>query len=107
MTTPADGARPGELQLQAIVDVADGWDGAARCRGADAALFFGPNRFEPKADRLAREARAKALCAECPVLRTCREHALANDELFGVWGGLSEADRRALLEAPSRSLRVG
>lgn len=76
----------------------EGWEAAARCRDHDPALFFGPNRFEPKRERLAREAEAKAVCATCPALQACREYALRNGEIYGVWGGLGEADRRELLE---------
>jgi WhiB family redox-sensing transcriptional regulator len=108
---PGGVSLPGALPLPGalghLVDLSDGWDAGARCRGVDATLFFGPNRFEPKADRLAREARAKALCATCPVLTTCRERALANDELYGVWGGLSETDRRSLATASTGGLRAG
>lgn len=74
-----------------------GWDHQAGCRTHDPALFFGPNRFEPKRERLAREAEAKAVCATCPCLAACREYALSAGELYGVWGGLGEADRRELL----------
>ncbi len=73
------------------------WDQHARCRSHDPMLFFGPNRFEPKRERLAREAEAKAVCATCPCLRACREYAVTSGELYGVWGGLGEADRRDLL----------
>lgn len=73
------------------------WEQHARCRTCDPALFFGPNRFEPKRERLAREAEAKAICARCPCIQDCREHALATGELYGVWGGLGESDRRELL----------
>jgi WhiB family transcriptional regulator, redox-sensing transcriptional regulator len=76
---------------------AEGWEDEARCRTEDARLFFGPNRFEPKHERLTREAAAKAICATCPVIAPCRQHALAEGELYGVWGGLGEADRRAML----------
>ena len=76
---------------------AEGWEIQARCRDEDPALFFGPNRFEPKRERLAREAAAKEVCATCPAVQACREHALAMGELYGVWGGLGEADRRAIL----------
>lgn len=86
-------AKPPEL-----VDVSEGWAQAARCRSEDAALFFGPNRFEPKRERLAREDAAKAVCQACPALAACREHALANQEFYGVWGGLGENDRRAMLD---------
>lgn len=74
-----------------------GWDHHAGCRTHDPALFFGPNRFEPKRERLAREAEAKAVCATCPCLSACREYALSAGELYGVWGGLGEADRRAVM----------
>lgn len=80
------------------VDADQQWATEARCRGRDAALFFGPNRFEPKRDRLAREAAAKEICKSCPVLESCREFALQEGEHYGVWGGLGEADRRAVLE---------
>lgn len=90
---PAAHSRPTEL-----MDVSDGWELDARCREADAALFFGPNGFEPKRERLAREAAAKAICRTCPALTVCREYALSQEELYGVWGGLGEADRRSVLE---------
>lgn len=75
----------------------EGWEKDAACRRVDPVLFFGPNGFEPKRERLAREAAAKAVCATCPAIAPCRAHALASGELYGVWGGLGEADRRALL----------
>lgn len=98
------GSRGGPLALgrlgAGLVDGLDpdlGWDHQAGCRTHDPALFFGPNRFEPKRERLAREAEAKAVCASCPCLSACREYALSAGELYGVWGGLGEADRRELL----------
>lgn len=75
----------------------DGWELTARCRAEDPMLFFGPNRFEPKRERLQREAAAKAICAGCPALVACREHALTQGELYGVWGGLGEGDRRTIM----------
>jgi WhiB family transcriptional regulator, redox-sensing transcriptional regulator len=75
----------------------DTWDLGAACRDEDPMLFFGPNRFEPKRERLAREAEAKAVCAGCPSLRACREYALSQGELYGVWGGLGENDRRTVV----------
>lgn len=84
--------------VPALSDGIDDWQERARCRHEPMALFFGPNRFEPKRDRLARESAAKAVCADCPVIVECREHALRAEELYGVWGGLGEAERRAVLE---------
>ncbi len=40
--------------------------------------------------------RAKAICQLCPVLEQCRRHALAAREPYGVWGGLTEEERREL-----------
>jgi WhiB family redox-sensing transcriptional regulator len=40
-----------------------------------------------------RHQKAKAVCAKCPVVAQCREHALRFGEDFGTWGGLSEDDR--------------
>ena len=89
--------RPVSSEPVQTAEVADLWSGVL-CRGEEAALFFGPNRFEPKRERMAREQAAKAICASCPALEACREHALAYGELYGVWGGMGEADRRVVLE---------
>lgn len=80
--------------MPAPFDVGQEWELQARCREHDPALFFGPNGFEPKRERLAREAAAKAVCATCPVLEPCRTRAVMAHEAFGVWGGLGESDRR-------------
>lgn len=82
------------------------WERQAACQGVDASLFFAPNRFEPKGEREAREAAAKAICDVCPVIDPCREAALTRGEVFGVWGGLGELDRRALFSRMANS-RVG
>ena len=79
-------------------DDEEGWERfAACCGGEDSSLFFGPNRFEPKHERDAREDAAKAICATCPVQQPCRTYALAAGELYGVWGGLGELERRMML----------
>lgn len=80
----------------------EGWEQYAACRGADTSLFFGPVGFEPKRERTAREGAAKELCSRCPVIEPCRRHALVTGEVFGVWGGLGEAERRAHLEVVAR-----
>ena len=74
-----------------------GWQWRAACRGEDAGLFFPPSRFEPKAERIVREGKAKIICAVCPVRMECLEYAVRTREIHGVWGGLNEAERRALL----------
>jgi WhiB family redox-sensing transcriptional regulator len=72
------------------------YDGA--CAGADPAQFFSPEA-ERGAPKERREEAAKVICQDCPVIMTCREHALSVQEPYGVWGGLSESDRREILEA--------
>ncbi|HEX2028124.1 MAG TPA: WhiB family transcriptional regulator [Nitriliruptorales bacterium] len=73
------------------------WETSAACRDVDPGLFFGPNRYEPERERAHREAAAKAICATCPVITPCRNRALAEREMFGVWGGMGELERRSLL----------
>ncbi|HEX5567986.1 MAG TPA: WhiB family transcriptional regulator [Streptomyces sp.] len=72
------------------------WHSEAVCRRDEAGLFFAPSK-EPTAARLSREQAAKRVCARCPVLIECREHALLQPEPYGVWGGLTAAERRVVL----------
>jgi WhiB family redox-sensing transcriptional regulator len=87
-----------------VTDVYD-WQIQAACRGMDSALFFHPEGERGSA-RSGREAQAKQICAGCPVLTQCRAHALAAHEPYGVWGGLSEAERDAIVRRQDRSLRI-
>lgn len=75
----------------------DDWQSHGLCRGNHAHLFFPPSTFERKDERERREARAKAICNVCSVQRECCEYALAIREPFGIWGGLTEADRREMV----------
>ena len=72
------------------------WQLRGACRGKDTELFFHPEG-ERGPRRANREASAKAVCASCPVLQQCRSHALAAREPYGVWGGLSEHEREAII----------
>ncbi|GEB52105.1 MULTISPECIES: WhiB family transcriptional regulator [Streptomyces] len=78
------------------------WHAEAVCRRDEAGLFFAPSK-EPTAARLSREQAAKRLCARCPVLTECREHALLMPEPYGVWGGLTAAERRVVLSRRRRA----
>lgn len=51
-----------------------------------------PDAFFP--DKGGSTRNAKRICSGCEVKRPCLEYALANDERYGIWGGLSERDRR-------------
>ena len=77
----------------------DAWQVKAACRGPQAAVFFPPTSFERKDEKLDRERRAKAICATCAVKRPCLDYAVKIREPHGIWGGLSEGERKRLLEA--------
>jgi len=62
------------------------WQEEANCLGVDPDLFF------PERGASTRE--AKAVCRGCEVRGDCLEYALAHGEKFGIWGGLSERERR-------------
>ena len=62
------------------------WHDRANCKGANADLFF--------PERGASTRTAKGICRECQVRRECLEFALRSGEKFGIWGGLSERERR-------------
>jgi WhiB family transcriptional regulator, redox-sensing transcriptional regulator len=67
------------------------WQERALCAETD------PESFFPEKGGSTRE--AKRICTSCEVRRECLEFALANDERFGIWGGLSERERRRLKRA--------
>lgn len=73
------------------------WRLGARCRGEDAVWFFPPGHIEHKAEKDARELRARAICGGCPVRAECLDYALTVEEPHGIWGGLNELERRRLL----------
>lgn len=64
------------------------WEDQALCAEADPELFFPDKGGSSRA--------AKTICKQCPVRLHCLETSLANDELFGTWGGLTERERRPL-----------
>ncbi|MGM1065082.1 WhiB family transcriptional regulator [Saccharothrix sp. Mg75] len=78
--------------------VSESWDWQLKglCRGMDSALFFHTPNERGQA-RETREARAKEVCNRCPVMRQCREHALAVEETYGIWGGLGESELRGII----------
>ena len=76
------------------------WLRAAACRGRDQSrAFYPPMHHESREERAQREQMAKTICMGCPVQAACREYALGIREPFGIWGGLTEYERRALLTA--------
>jgi WhiB family transcriptional regulator, redox-sensing transcriptional regulator len=69
------------------------WAPKAKCLQADPETFF------PEKGGSTRE--AKRICALCEVREPCLQYALDNDERFGIWGGLSERERRKLKKLAS------
>lgn len=67
------------------------WLLKANCMGVDPDLFF------PERGASTRE--AKAVCRGCVVKQECLEYAIANSEKFGIWGGMSERERRKVRRA--------
>jgi WhiB family redox-sensing transcriptional regulator len=95
---PADWTWPGAPEAAAVpADVVDiflpdgnvpSWQRSANCLGVDPDLFF-PERGGSTHE-------AKEVCRGCVVRQECLQYAVQNNEKFGIWGGLSERERRCL-----------
>jgi WhiB family transcriptional regulator, redox-sensing transcriptional regulator len=77
-----------ELGIDADDAGALGWQDRALCAQTDPEAFF------PEKGGSTRE--AKRVCRSCEVRTECLDYALEHDERFGIWGGLSERERRRL-----------
>ncbi len=87
-TEPVDD-RPDELcGAPPDPDSATAWMAEGNCRLHPPATFF-------PSDGVGVD-RARKICKGCPVGEQCLEYALENDERFGIWGGLSERERRRI-----------
>lgn len=97
VSTSRVAAADGVLDVAAIFMAPDDaeWMDQALCAQTD------PESFYPEKGGSTRE--AKKTCEQCLVRAECLEWALANDERFGIWGGLSERERRAI----SKTLQQG
>jgi len=87
--------------IEALAVEPVGWREYANCLGANEDLFF--------PDRGASTRAAKQICAECQVRVDCLEYAVTQGEKFGIWGGLSERERRKIrkrraMEAQKRAV---
>lgn len=76
------------LSPSEVVRDRNAWIMRAKCRDIDPDTLF---------VRGAEQRKAAAFCTGCPVMGVCRADALDNAVEFGVWGGLTERQRRALL----------
>ena len=77
-----------------------GWPERAACREEDPDLFY-PPEGERGSNLALRELVAKRICATCPVQSECAAYALAVDERYGVWGGLTPAERQRRRRRPA------
>ena len=78
------------FEPEVVADPQD-WKAKANCMGVDPDLFF------PERGMSTRE--AKEVCRGCVVREDCLEFAIANGEKFGIWGGMSERERRRVRRA--------
>lgn len=75
------------------------WRSKAACRGTDIDIFFPASEADA--------GRAKGVCATCPVRLECLEWALASRQEEGVWGGLTDTERRRLRRRRRAAARAG
>ena len=79
------------------------WWSEAACQYADPDLFFPVS----STGRGGEEARAKVICARCPVRAQCLDYAMAaGSPLQGIWGGTSDQDRARLRRSHRRAVRA-
>jgi WhiB family redox-sensing transcriptional regulator len=76
------------------------WRNRAACRTEDPDLFFPVGATGPA---IVQTREAKAVCRRCPVMETCLQWALDTNQDTGVWGGLSEDERRSLRRRERRA----
>ena len=74
--------------IEELIGGMPSWTEEANCKGADADIFF--------PERGASTRKAKSICRACSVQEDCLEFAIENSEKFGIWGGLSERERRRI-----------
>jgi WhiB family transcriptional regulator, redox-sensing transcriptional regulator len=86
--------------MTATAESLRGWWSRAACKSADPDLFFPISGCGPA---VAQAERAKAVCAACQVRRDCLRYALAAGPLQGVWGGMTEEERRLLRQRQAKA----
>ena len=82
---------PRPLSAETVTIPNRDWRLLAACRHADPELFFPVSPSGPSLDQVTQ---AKAICAGCPVRQQCLAFALDTRQDHGVWGGMSEEERR-------------
>ena len=80
--------------------MSEDWKTEGLCAEVGGELFF-PEKGDLRSARA-----AKSVCRRCAVIDECREYAMDAHEPYGVWGGMSERDRRLLRAARNREAGV-
>ena len=80
------------------------WRHRSACLDEDPELFFPIGNTGPA---LVQVAEAKAICRRCDVLQECLDWAVSSGQDAGVWGGMSEDERRAFKRRATRAARTG
>ncbi|RKT78701.1 WhiB family redox-sensing transcriptional regulator [Terracoccus luteus] len=73
------------------------WQQRGLCRGSDVEQFFTDDPDQSRKARNDRTEAAKAVCAGCPVVQQCLDHALRVPEPYGIWGGSTASERARML----------
>ncbi|MSS83728.1 WhiB family transcriptional regulator [Actinomycetaceae bacterium WB03_NA08] len=79
------------------------WRSRAACLSVDPELFFPIGNTGPAISQVAE---AKMVCATCEVVEVCLRWAIENNQDSGVWGGMSEEERRSLKRRAARARRA-
>jgi WhiB family redox-sensing transcriptional regulator len=81
------------------------WKLEARCRGEDPELWFPRTEGQRERNQTVRAwtMTAKAICAQCPVIADCLGYAMTCDVRYGIWGGMTEAERARLAGRKGRT----
>ena len=95
----ASGKAAVTMGIIAKPDLDTDWKDYSNCLGVDPDLFF------PERGASTRE--AKEVCRSCVVQNDCLEYALQNGEKFGIWGGMSERERRRIRRQRALERQIG
>jgi WhiB family redox-sensing transcriptional regulator len=87
----------------ALAAADDDWRDAALCRDTDPELFF---PVGTTGQALVSQDHAKRVCGECTVKQACLDYALDTNQDSGIWGGLTEEERRVIRRRRAAELRA-
>jgi hypothetical protein len=93
-----------QIPLEVLESDIRSWGQFAACKGKPSILWFADNYANSQGRVATRE--AKAICSMCIVRNQCLQHALDNDESFGIWGGKTPQERGYRREGRARRTDV-